>query len=205
MRLTSPKREARYRQLLEAAVAVFARDGIDAASVADIAEAAGVAKGSVYLYFDSKEMITGDLVGHLFSFPDDGPRLSEDPEPLEHIVRYCVELEQRAVGLGPNAPVVLHMLGHIGKTEHDQLARGVRQLMAESRFLIELLLRGARERGQLGGADSSGRDAATLLALTLGVIHGRLAGGSRPGRESLSVEAAVRVYLRGIGAKGGEA
>ena len=62
MKLSSPKRDLRQRQLLDAALRVFARDGFDGASVASIADEAGVAKGSVYLYFDSKEALAGDLV-----------------------------------------------------------------------------------------------------------------------------------------------
>ena len=136
MRITSPKREARYRQLLQAALQVFARDGIDGASVADIAEAAGVAKGSVYLYFDSKEALAGDLVRHLFVYPDEGARLSEEPEPLERILEFCEMQESKVLGLGDDSKIVLHMFGHVGKTTDDQLGRGIRQLMATQRKLL---------------------------------------------------------------------
>jgi TetR/AcrR family transcriptional regulator, fatty acid metabolism regulator protein len=45
----------RRRQILEAAVKVFARKGFHAARVGDIAEEAGIAYGLVYHYFKSKE------------------------------------------------------------------------------------------------------------------------------------------------------
>ena len=45
----------RRRQILEAAVKVFARSGFHRARVGDIAEEAGVAYGLVYHYFTSKE------------------------------------------------------------------------------------------------------------------------------------------------------
>lgn len=200
MRLTSPKREARYRQLMQAAVRVFARDGIDAASVADIAEAAGVAKGSVYLYFDSKETLSGDLVSYLFTYLDDGPRVSEDPEPLQRIVKFCTQQEERVMSLGPDAAIVLHMFGHTGKTQDDQLARGVRQLMSESRFMIEILLQNAQRRGRLPHGINLTRAAASILAVVFGVIHSRLAHGINGPDHGLSVERSVAVYLRGLGA-----
>lgn len=50
---TTGKREA----ILRAAIRVFARNGYFNAKVADIASAAGVADGTVYLYFKSKEEI----------------------------------------------------------------------------------------------------------------------------------------------------
>jgi TetR/AcrR family fatty acid metabolism transcriptional regulator len=45
----------RRRQILEAAVKVFARKGFHASRVGDVAEEAGVAYGLVYHYFKSKE------------------------------------------------------------------------------------------------------------------------------------------------------
>jgi AcrR family transcriptional regulator len=45
----------RRRQILEAAVKVFAQKGFHAARVGDVAKEAGVAYGLVYHYFDSKE------------------------------------------------------------------------------------------------------------------------------------------------------
>ena len=45
------------RQILDAAVTVFARRGYFAAKVSEIARAAGVADGTIYLYFKNKEDI----------------------------------------------------------------------------------------------------------------------------------------------------
>ncbi|HKI22223.1 MAG TPA: TetR/AcrR family transcriptional regulator [Gaiellaceae bacterium] len=47
----------RRRQILDAAVKVFARNGFHRARVGDIAEEAGVAYGLVYHYFSSKEAL----------------------------------------------------------------------------------------------------------------------------------------------------
>ncbi len=49
--------EFRTKTILEAARAVFARKGFAAALVDDIADEAGIAKGTVYLYFPSKKDI----------------------------------------------------------------------------------------------------------------------------------------------------
>jgi TetR/AcrR family transcriptional regulator, fatty acid metabolism regulator protein len=51
----------RRRQILDAAVRVFARQGFHSCRVADIADEAGVAYGLVYHYFDSKEQVMNDL------------------------------------------------------------------------------------------------------------------------------------------------
>ena len=51
------------KQILEAAVVVFAQKGYFTARVSDIASAAGVADGTIYLYFKGKE----DIIVSLFS------------------------------------------------------------------------------------------------------------------------------------------
>lgn len=49
------------RQILDAAVRVFARQGFHATRVSDIADEAGVAYGLVYHYFRSKDEVLGEL------------------------------------------------------------------------------------------------------------------------------------------------
>ena len=49
------------RQILDAAIRVFARQGFHATRVSDIADEAGVAYGLVYHYFRSKDEVLGEL------------------------------------------------------------------------------------------------------------------------------------------------
>ena len=48
---------AKRRQVMEGARAVFTKLGFDGASMNDIAKAAGVSKGTLYAYFESKERL----------------------------------------------------------------------------------------------------------------------------------------------------
>lgn len=52
-----PKRDRTRRQLLDAAVKVFADRGFEAGSIQEIAAVAGVANGTFYNYFPTKEAI----------------------------------------------------------------------------------------------------------------------------------------------------
>jgi AcrR family transcriptional regulator len=56
--------EARMHELLEAALLVFARKGYRTARLDDVAEAAGVTKGAIYHYFDTKEALLLAVVEH---------------------------------------------------------------------------------------------------------------------------------------------
>ena len=51
------RKEARPGEIVEAALTVFAEKGFAAAKLDDIARRAGVSKGSLYLYFETKEEI----------------------------------------------------------------------------------------------------------------------------------------------------
>lgn len=54
--------EARPDEVLDAALTLFSKKGYAPTSVAEIARAAGISKGAVYLYFPSKQAILEGLV-----------------------------------------------------------------------------------------------------------------------------------------------
>jgi AcrR family transcriptional regulator len=51
------RKQARPPEILEAALAVFAERGLTGARMEDIAARAGVTKGTIYLYFESKDAV----------------------------------------------------------------------------------------------------------------------------------------------------
>ncbi|MGH2739498.1 MAG: TetR/AcrR family transcriptional regulator [Actinomycetota bacterium] len=53
--------EERRQDLLDAAIEAFTRKGVHESTVEDVTRTAGVAKGTFYLYFDSKEQLLGSL------------------------------------------------------------------------------------------------------------------------------------------------
>jgi TetR/AcrR family fatty acid metabolism transcriptional regulator len=65
--MARPSTADRRRQILDAAVRVFARQGFHSTRVADIADEAGVAYGLVYHYFSSKEQVLGELFSERWS------------------------------------------------------------------------------------------------------------------------------------------
>jgi AcrR family transcriptional regulator len=56
--------EERPRELLEAALAVFSQRGYRNTRLDDVAEAAGVTKGAIYHYFDTKEELLLSVIDH---------------------------------------------------------------------------------------------------------------------------------------------
>ena len=56
--------EERPQELLEAALAVFSQRGFRNTRLDDVAEAAGVTKGAIYHYFDTKEELLLSVIEH---------------------------------------------------------------------------------------------------------------------------------------------
>jgi AcrR family transcriptional regulator len=57
------RKAARPQEILEAALGVFAQKGFARTRMEDIAQEAGVTKGTIYLYFENKEAVFKSLVG----------------------------------------------------------------------------------------------------------------------------------------------
>ncbi|MCH0538164.1 TetR/AcrR family transcriptional regulator [Streptomyces sp. MUM 203J] len=58
--------DVRRRQILDATAALLLEDGYEALTVSKVAARAGVAKGTVYLYFDSKQELLAALQGEMW-------------------------------------------------------------------------------------------------------------------------------------------
>jgi TetR/AcrR family fatty acid metabolism transcriptional regulator len=65
--MARPRTADKRKRILQAAVAVFARKGYFGARVSEIAKKAGVADGTIYLYFRNKEDILVSLFDDLMS------------------------------------------------------------------------------------------------------------------------------------------
>jgi AcrR family transcriptional regulator len=57
-----PQDNAKRRQIIEGARSVFMSQGFDRASMDEIARAAGVSKGTLYVYFSSKQRLFEELI-----------------------------------------------------------------------------------------------------------------------------------------------
>ena len=84
------------RQILDAAIKVFARQGFHSTRVSDIADEAGVAYGLVYHYFDSKEEVLNELFTERWSLLlvaiDEADNAGQAPrEKLANVANFIIE------------------------------------------------------------------------------------------------------------------
>lgn len=182
--------EQRRTQLIEAALEVFARKGVRATTVKDLAAAAGVAEGLLYHYFESKEdLFRAALERHYFLpelrrivSPDrDRPArevLLEVAMDFAAVLRKHRSLVQLVLREAPSNPMVAHRL--------DQSRR-------EAVRLLATYLDSRVAAGELRPHDTEAT--ARLLLYTVFMAH--LA--DTPERRFLST--VVEVVMQGIAAR----
>lgn len=93
--------DVRRRQILDAAARLAATDGLEGTSIARVADAAGVAKGSIYLHFESRDDLIGALQAQVWSEMMETARIAAANQDLlwaerldivvEHWIRYEFE------------------------------------------------------------------------------------------------------------------
>lgn len=108
---------ARKQQILDAAVVVFAEKGFQRATTRDIAEAADVAEGTIYNYFDSKDHLLVEILAQLGSFEERRTLLEAALQAnLRSFFRtYVVE---RMQAIAANYPMLLATLPEILNNPH---------------------------------------------------------------------------------------
>jgi AcrR family transcriptional regulator len=155
----------RRQQILTFARDVFARRGYHAAKIDDIVAAAGVARGTFYLYFEDKRAIFEEIVDRTFS------RLGMA------IVRVDTEHPTRPVSdqIKENIRRIVHELVEEPGTTKILLSDAVGLDAAFDRKLlsfyeeVEHLLESSLEDGQARGIVSPG-DARMFAIMTLGAV-----------------------------------
>lgn len=90
--------EERKNQILEAALAVFARLGFQSARMEDIAGQAGLSKAALYLYYKSKDAIIAALLKYFFAQEFKGLQAIVESDPESSARSQLLVLTRRMAG-----------------------------------------------------------------------------------------------------------
>ncbi|WP_298804959.1 TetR/AcrR family transcriptional regulator [uncultured Lentibacter sp.] len=123
------KREA----ILEAAARVFASEGFDRASMAALAQEAGISKANIYHYYDSKDALLFDLLdSHLKALRD---RLAAVPlaglAPPHKLQTLCTELLLAYQGADNAHRVQSAGMDHLPEAERNTLVGYQRDMVRQ--------------------------------------------------------------------------
>ena len=139
----------RLQRLVEVATGVFIDQGFRHTRMDDVAEALGVAKGTVYLYVESKEALF-DLVCRAADRPFEVPKeLPVKSPPAGATTQYIVE----RLAAGQVMPALAEALAGRQRDMPDELAAIVGDIydaLARNRVGIKLVDRSARDIPDLG-------------------------------------------------------
>lgn len=126
----------KYHQILEAAVKVFARQGFHQSTVAQIAKEAGVADGTIYLYFKNKD----DILVQFFSFRakqvfesfrEEVDRAQTSAGKLRNLVRRHLAEFQRDRDGAVVYQVETHQNSRMAEAQIREMSQMYRHLIAE--------------------------------------------------------------------------
>lgn len=94
------RKEARPGELLEAALDLFVEKGFAATRVDDVATRAGVSKGTLFLYFPSKEELFKAVVRHNIAgrFEEWRDELEAFEGTTSELLRYCYQVWWERIG-----------------------------------------------------------------------------------------------------------
>jgi AcrR family transcriptional regulator len=174
---TKPEAEDKRRQLLDAAVRVFARKGFHASRVGDIAEEAGVAHGLLYHYFKSKDEVLEAVFHENWSLLQLRiATVEETDEPAADQLRHIAAIVLRTWLHLPD--VVTVVVREFGRS--PELAERIGEL-AQPIEVIERTIERGIERGEFR-SDIDARIAATVVygsidEVLTGWVLGRLPSG----------------------------
>ena len=109
MRVTAQVQAATRQRILEVAQELLASQGFDATTTRDIAKAAGIATGTMFNYFSSKEALVGSLAAEaLAELRVDSKASNRDGSSLEEVLFAFVAAGLRKLKpLRKHLPVVL--------------------------------------------------------------------------------------------------
>jgi len=140
----------RRDQIQEAAMRVFARKGYRNTVVEDVAQEAGVSKGTIYTYFDRKEELLGAVFHDLVAEFEGRERaiLESDRPPLEKIRAMLHEFVDVVGSQEGFANVMLDIWG-ASMRDADRFGIDFSALYARSRALLRELLEEAQVRGDV--------------------------------------------------------
>ncbi|MCK4579425.1 MAG: TetR/AcrR family transcriptional regulator [Candidatus Marinimicrobia bacterium] len=134
----TPPTEDKRQRIIQAAVMVFARNGLERGKIADIANEAGIGKGTVYEYFSSKEDIFIALVEGFFTemFHDMDALLAMGETPVEKItslIEYSFKFLEEYLDSeeGESWPIIMEIFSQAIRADastemHQAIIRGVR-------------------------------------------------------------------------------
>lgn len=188
--------ESRRTQIAEAALRVWLRDGYHAAPVEAIAREAGLGKGTIYLYFPTKEAVLEAVIERFSLLPaieELVGKMRETP-PQQAVPALIATLWQRLRERGPLLALLLS-----GGVRSDNARLFIERVVIPGNRLLAEYLDHCVERGALRPMDTFVAARALVGSLVMFMLSQNVLGGAevRPISDDAVVDTICDLFLRG--------
>lgn len=188
----------RFDQLVRVAAEVFIAAGYRRTQMSDVAEALGVAKGTVYLYVESKEALFDVVARHV---DDETPipcpaELPVAAPPIESTLDFVRERIRAQGQIAPLARALEGPPAGDARVELEGIVHAVYDVLHRNRRGIKLLDRSAVDRPDIAALWFEGGRGGLLAALTI-YLRARIDSGLL--RAVPDIDAAARAVVEILG------
>lgn len=160
--------ETRREQILDAATKVFVRRGFHKARIDDIVEEAGLSKGAVYWYFDSKDAIITAILDRFLQREFEALQeiISSDQDVESHLYRMIDQLSGEVERSADLMPLAYEF--YAVATRQKEVRRSLKSFFDQHLGLFESLIMEGVRQGEFREVDP--RDTAiSLISLIEGL------------------------------------
>ncbi|MFN0182414.1 MAG: TetR/AcrR family transcriptional regulator [Aquabacterium sp.] len=189
------RKEARPQELLEAALALFVEKGFAATRAEEVATRAGVSKGTLYLYFPSKEDLLKAVIAHFLSARIAGvaQEVTRHQGPTEDLARGLLVQWWREVVTSPASGVFKLIISEV--RNFPELARYYNEEVIDvgHALLAQLIQRGI-DRGEFRPVPVDSTVHSLVLPFVMCCLHQHSLGACA-GHHELDVERFVSEHV----------
>lgn len=194
------RKAARPHEILDAAVEVFAEQGFAAAKVDEIARRAGIAKGTIYLYYRTKEELFEAMVrariAPVFSRLDQltlHPDISA-AEVLELVIRNIY----RSIIHSPERRVIMKLIISEGSQFPQLVAFYHREILAGAEAMLRRIVARGIERGEFRAGAATAEPRVLIGPAMMAAVWQMTFAAVAPLDEARYTEAHIDLLLHGI-------
>ncbi|MFQ6608234.1 MAG: TetR/AcrR family transcriptional regulator [Fidelibacterota bacterium] len=187
------------QQIIKAAIHIFAERGLEKGRIADIAQEAGIGKGTVYEYFHSKEeifaAIESSVIDEMMNQLEE--LISGELSPYEQLEALLMHGIDAMIGMGDAILIMTELWAQASRgLWHDSGNTFMEEAYDEYRIIIENILKSGVEASQFREMSYAGV-ATLVLAFMDGLIWQYMLVRDNEKFEFVKQEA-IRSFMRGI-------
>ncbi|MDO7896937.1 TetR/AcrR family transcriptional regulator [Pseudomonas citrulli] len=177
----SRRKDARPAEIIEAALDVFAECGFAAAKLGDVAQRAGVVKGTLYRYFDTKEDLFRAVVQHAVAINLQGIEQASAGDQGTLRERVPLMLDAAAGRLGDRrVPALARLVIGESRTFPDLATIWHDNVVAHLLKLLTGVIGEAQQRGEVRPGDPTLYAFSVLGPLIAGALFKEVFGSFSP-------------------------